>query len=217
MESLLEFISSYVSYWPITVCLLLLLAGFNLPVSEDAVIILSAAMVHQDTSIMIPTYIALYIGIFGSDLISFSLGRLLSAGFLNFKFLTKKLTPKRIEWITKNLEEHGLMTYITCRFIPFGVRNVLFIGSGFVKLPYVKFIFFDSIAALISSSTLFFLVYFIGQAAKKGLEVLGVVLFAALIIAIIVFLIVRKKRKNAAKNSNSTDKSQTSQSAESDL
>lgn len=206
MEALLEFISSYVSYWPLAVFLLLLLAGLNLPISEDALIILSAAMVHQNPKLLLPTYVALYIGIFFSDVMVYTMGRLLSKGFLQFKFLKKKLTPEKLEWVSTNLEKHGLFTFITCRFIPFGVRNALFLCSGFVGLNPEKFLLFDSIAALISSSTLFFLVYFIGQAAKKGLEVIGIILFVALVIVLAILFIRRRNKKKAAlKNSDDSD------------
>lgn len=196
MNALVEFISSYVSYWPLAVFLLLILAGFNLPVSEDAVIILSATMVHQNTKLFLPTYLALYAGIFISDLMVYIMGRLFAKGFLQFKFLKKKLTPEKLEWVTNHLETHGFLTYITCRFIPFGVRNALFLSSGFVGLSVPKFILFDSIAALISSSTLFTLVYFLGKVAEDSLKTLGIILFVALLIAVIVFFIKRKNKKS---------------------
>ena len=199
MEALLEFISSYVSYWPLAVFLLLLLAGLNLPISEDALIILSAAMVHQNPKLLLPTYVALYIGIFFSDIMVYTMGRLLSKGFLQFQFLKKKLTPEKLEWVSTNLEKHGLFTFITCRFIPFGVRNALFICSGFVGLNPGKFLLFDSIAALISCSTLFFLVYFIGQAAKKGFEIIGIIFFVILVLGLILFFIKRKNKNNNIK------------------
>lgn len=196
MEAILEFISSFISYWPAAVFTLLILAGFNLPISEDALIILSAAMVHQNESLMLPTYIALYCGIFLSDLIVFTLGRLLSKGVLKLKFLQKKLTPERLQWVSSRLENHGFATFITCRFIPFGVRNALFLSSGFVGLKVSKFVLFDSVAALISSSTLFFLVYFLGQIAEKSLKLAGFILFGALVIGVIVYFIIKKKNKN---------------------
>lgn len=202
MEYIVEFISSYISYWPVAAFCVLILAGFNLPVSEDAVIILSATMVHQNKKLLIPTYLALYSGIFISDIIAFCIGRLLSKGFLQFKFLKKKLTPENMEWVSSHLENHGFKTFITCRFIPFGVRNMLFMGSGFVGLPFSKFVLFDCIAALISSSTLFILVYFIGNAAKEVLYAIGIILFVAVIIAAYKFFSNKKNKKKELQNQN---------------
>lgn len=200
MDAILSFITSYVPYWPIVCFFALLLAGFNLPISEDAMIILSATFVQADKKLLIPTYIALYAGIFLSDIESYYIGRLLSKGVLKFKFLQKKLTPKNIEWVSSHLDRHGFLTFIVCRFIPFGVRNMLFMGSGFVKLKVSSFLLFDSIAALISSSTLFCLIYFIGEAAKKNFKIVGIILFIILV-CILLFLIIRKLlKKRTQKN-----------------
>lgn len=196
MNSILEFIIQYSTYLPLAVFLVLLPAGFNLPISEDAIIILSATLVHQNKNILFPTYIGLYFGILISDIISYFLGKFIAKGFLQFKFLKKKLTPQRIEWISTRLSNHGFKTFVTCRFIPFGIRNILFMGSGFVGLPFLKFLCFDSIAALISSSSLFFLVYFIGNLGKNIFSALGIILFIILIITLTVLIIKRKKSKS---------------------
>ena len=196
MDQIIAFITSYVSYWPIVCFFALLLAGLNLPVSEDAMIILSATFVQADESLLIPTYIALYAGIVLSDIESYFIGKLLSKGVLKFKFLKKKLTPQRIERISSHLHKHGFLTFIVCRFIPFGVRNMLFMSSGFIGLKFSSFILFDSIAAVLSSGTLFALVYFIGEAAQKNFRLVGIILFVILIIVLAALIIrhIIKKR-----------------------
>lgn len=199
MDQILAFISSYISYWPLVCFIALLLAGFNFPISEDALIILSAAFVHADKKLLLPTYLALYFGIFLSDIESYFVGKLISKGVLKIKFLQKKLTPENIQWVSSHLDRHGLLTFIVCRFIPFGVRNILFMGSGFVGLKLTSFMLFDSIAAIISSGTLFLLVYFIGEMVQDGYRLFGIILFAILIIFILVlvirYIIKRKKDK----------------------
>ena len=208
MEQIIAFITSYVSYWPVVCFFALLLAGFNLPISEDAMIILSATFVQADKSLLIPTYLALYAGIFLSDIESYFMGKLLSKGVLKFKFLQKKLTPKNVEWVSSHLDKHGFLTFIVCRFIPFGVRNMLFMGSGFVGLKLTSFLLFDSIAAVISSATLFSLIYFIGEAAQKNFRLVGIILFIILV-AVILFLIIRHiiKKQKAKKIAQSDEAS----------
>ena len=74
---------------------------------------------------------------------------------------------------------------------------MLFMGSGFVGLKLTSFLLFDSIAAVISSATLFSLIYFIGEAAQKNFRLVGIILFIILV-AVILFLIIRhiiKKQK----------------------
>lgn len=87
------------------------------------------------------------------------------------------------------LERHGILTFIVCRFIPFGIRNTLFMSSGFFGLRARTFLLYDVIAAAISTNTLFFLVYYFGDAIKKPVKIAGIILFVMLISAIAVFVI----------------------------
>ena len=143
---------------------------------------------------------------FESDIESYFIGKLLSKGVLKFKFLKKKLTPQRIERISSHLHKHGFLTFIVCRFIPFGVRNMLFMSSGFIGLKFSSFILFDSIAAVLSSGTLFALVYFIGEAAQKNFRLVGIILFVILII-VLAALIIRHiiKKRNIKKQAEAKE------------
>ena len=201
MESIIAFFSSYFTYWPLVCFFALVLAGFNLPISEDVLIVMSALIAYEDKSQLIPNYIGLYVGIYVSDIICYWMGRLIGSGALKVKFIAKTLTPSRVEFLSKKLEKHGFLTFIVTRFIPFGMRNALFMTSGFTMLPFPKFLLFDAIAALISSMTLYSLVLLIGESAKEGFEVVGIILFILLWGFITVFIIKkvldRKKRKKA--------------------
>ena len=68
LNSLVNLFTAHIPYWPLVCFSLLILAGFNLPVSEDAVIVLSAGVTLSDSSLVIPTWISLYLGIFISDI-----------------------------------------------------------------------------------------------------------------------------------------------------
>ena len=199
MESILAFFSSYISYWPLVCFFALFLAGFNLPISEDVLIVMSALIAYEDRALLIPNYIALYAGIYVSDIICYWMGRLIGKGVLKLKFITKALTPSKMEFLSKKLEKHGFLTFIVTRFIPFGMRNALFMTSGFTMLPFPKFMLFDSIAAFLSSITLYSLVLFIGESAKEGFKIVGIVLFIIIWGAALVFIIKKvidhKKKK----------------------
>lgn len=213
MEAIISFISSYISYWPLVCFIALLLAGFNLPISEDVLIIMSAIISANDRSMLIPNYLGLYFGIYISDLISYWFGRIVGEGFTKIKFVAKKLTPARINKVSDQLEKHGFLTYVITRFIPFGVRNTLFMASGMIHVYFPKFMFFDAIAAFLSSSTLYWLVFLLGESAAKDYRIFGIILFCILIVAIIVAIVVynlKKKNKKPADTpaSENTDKTE---------
>lgn len=177
LDSMVNLFTAYVSYWPLACFIILVLAGCNVPVSEDALIIFSAGIAFTDRTLIIPNYLALIAGIYASDVISYFIGRLLSKGMRQIQFFRKKLTPKKIRLVSKTLDDYGFRTFIVCRFIPFGVRNTLFLCSGFVKLPIKSFILYDFIAGLISCTTLYSLVLFMGHKADIGYKIAGVILF----------------------------------------
>lgn len=194
MDFLLANLTAHISYWPLVAFLVLIPAGFNLPISEDAVIILSAAVAQADHKILLPTYAGLFAGIFLSDIICYYFGRVTSKGALKFRKIRGKLTKERLSIIKHELNKNGFKTFIICRFIPFGVRNLLFTSSGFVHLGIKKFVLFDSIAVLISSSTLYFLVFAVGESASVCFKVVGITLFVMLIAAM-AFIVIKKVRQ----------------------
>lgn len=189
MDSIIAFFMSYISYWPLVCFCALFLAGFNLPISEDVLIVMSALIAYEDPELLIPNYIALYAGIYVSDIICYWMGRLIGNGVLKIKFFKKALNPERVEYLSKKLEKHGFLTFIVTRFIPFGMRNALFMTCGFTMLPFPKFMLFDAIAALTSSLSLYSLVLLIGESAQEGFKIVGIILFVLLWGSIIFFVI----------------------------
>ena len=91
------------------------------------------------------------------------------------------------------MDKYGIFTFIVCRFIPFGVRNTLFLSSGFFSLRLRRFALYDTIAATISVSTLFFLTYYFGESIEKPIHAVKIALFVLLIstVIFIVFRIIR--------------------------
>ena len=41
-------------------------------------------------------------------------------------------------------KKYGALTLVIGRFIPFGVRNAIFLTSGISKMPFAKFFIFHS-------------------------------------------------------------------------
>jgi len=138
---------------------------------------------------LIPLYIAIYVGVVIGDHISYWIGYNLGHKIKKFKWFAKRLSDKKISIIQKYLNKYGIFTYIVCRFIPFGIRNTLFMSSGFSRMNYKLFTIYDLIAATINTSTLYFLVYFLGRSAEKPFKVAGIVLFILLFITLITIIL----------------------------
>ena len=198
------FLSGYIHYFPFAALICLLLAGFNIPISEDLIIITGALLSQDSPSILIFNLIAIYIGVIASDFLTYWIGTKLRKGRSKSNFFSALIPEKAMEKMKNNLDKYGIFTFIVCRFIPFGVRNTLFLTSGFSNLRLRVFALYDIIAAMISINTLFFLAYFLGDSVRKPIKIAGIVLFVLLlsgVVMLIIRIVVLWKRKKAESSS----------------
>ena len=159
METVFEFVSQNISLAPYIICGLLLLAGFNIPISEDGMLFISAYLASRHPEYTYQLFAGVYAGAYLSDLICYGLGRYFGKHIWRIKFLAKMVTQERVERISSFYDKYGFWTLLFGRFIPFGVRNGLFLTAGIGKMNPFKFAFSDWIAATISCSV-FFTIYF---------------------------------------------------------
>lgn len=184
MNQVWAFLNQHVTYAPLIAFILLVLAGLNLPLSEDLIVITSAFLARANEESKYYFYMAVLAGVIISDHIAYWIGNRIGHG-LNKKYFHKKfLTPAKLERVHYYIKKYGIFSFIICRFIPFGVRNTLFITSGIMRIKYGLFTLFDGIAAIISVSTLFFLFFRLGSAMERPFRILGIVLFILLLIAL---------------------------------
>lgn len=164
METIANFAcqNAHSSHW--IFFLLLLLAGINVPISEDVILIIGGAV----ASICIPNetlflFCWIYAGCIISAWEAYWIGRYFGPKIYNVKWLKRIVTPQRIVKLHEYYEKFGILTFIVGRFIPGGVRNALFMTAGLGKMPFSVFVLRDSIACLISASTLYYLGFLFGQ------------------------------------------------------
>lgn len=207
MESFIHFIcaNAHDAHWIIFG--LLLLAGLNVPISED--LLLLTGGIISSTCFTDPSHFAtfyLYFWIFLGCWISaweaYWVGRLLGPKLYHIKWFSRVITRKRIDQLHHYYEKFGILTFIVGRFIPGGVRNALFMTSGLGKMPFMTFLARDGLACLISSSTLFYLGHLFGENHetlmryfKKYELFVGSLAIIAIISIISIYLFNRKKKE----------------------
>jgi len=198
-------VCQYVEYYPIVAFIALMLAGLSVPISEDLIIITGALICQGKPSMLVPIFAAIFAGVVISDYFPYLLGKYIRKGTIKSNFITRFFSPKKIVRIHRYLEKYGIFTFIVGRFIPFGVRNTLFMTSGLFGLRLRRFALYDTTAATISVSTLFFLAYHFGEAVEKPFQAVGIVLFVLLLsfLTFVVINIIRKiLRKKEAQSPN---------------
>ena len=164
MESILSTICTYApeAHWILFI--LLLLAGLNIPLSEDLIIItagvLSATCIPEHTGKL---YVWLYMGALLSAWEAYWIGRVLGPKLYTIRWFARFITPARIDKLHGYIDRFGIFAFIVGRFFPGGIRNGLFMSCGLGGMPFKTFILRDSFACLISTSLLFFLGLLFGE------------------------------------------------------
>lgn len=190
----------HLSHWIIFSALIL--AGCNLPISEDLMLItggfLASVVVPENKYLL---WAAVFVGAYLSDWIAYWTGRLLGPKLLTYKWFSKVLKQERLDRMHRFYEKWGLLAFIVGRFIPFGLRNCLFISAGMGHMSFPKFLWIDGIASLISTTSLFLLSYSLGRHYEKALDYLQtfdftiVIIIGVAISAIGALFWYKKKRK----------------------
>jgi len=198
MEDLLLQIQNLATSAPWILFPIMLLGGLNLPVSEDGMLFVAGVVAASKPEMIWPLFFAVYLGAFGADLICYSLGRFLGPKFFKIKFFASMVPPEKLAKISGFYEKYGVWTLIFGRFIPFGVRNGLFLTAGLSKMNAFKFALSDLVAATISCGLYFTLYYKYGESIIASIKQFNLVIFALAIMMAISFYIKKRKDKSKA-------------------
>ena len=181
---------------------LIMLAGLNIPVSEDLVIIISASIAATAQPHNAPyIFTGCFLGAYLSDMVAYSIGRygINKIVFSSIMIRTKIVNRKKVEDTIKAIQEYfgryGGKTLFFARFVPFGVRNITFMTCGLIKMKLPKFMAIDLCAATCTSIILFFLGYTFGNNYEMILSYILKYKFIifSICILVIILLILRKK------------------------
>ena len=184
MEQILEMAQRNIHNAPYIIFGLLLLAGLNIPVSEDGMLFISGYLASHYPEQLTPLFIGVYLGAYFSDLICYWLGRLLGPKLFEIPFFAKMVSKEKIDKIHAYYEHYGIITLIIGRFIPFGVRNALFLTAGLGKMNFLKFALADLLACTISTSVFFTLYYHFGRSVIEYIKDANIIIFAIVAVAI---------------------------------
>ncbi len=201
METLIQFLFEHAQYAHWIVFGALLLAGFNIPISEDLMIIFSAVLAA--TVIPENTYklfTAVFLGCYVSDCICYGIGRHFGPKLWKISWFAKAFKREKIDQIHAYYKKYGFLTLLIGRFIPFGVRNGLFLTAGLGKMPFKKFLLSDGIACICSNTTLFTIAYTLGrnyEVLLANLKIINIFLFSAFTVAVIAFFWYKRRKKTA--------------------
>lgn len=202
MEILLQWLSLHAEIAHFIIFGLLMLAGFSLPISEDVMLVISGVL----ASSVIPDhtthlFIAVFAGCYLSDWIAYWLGRTFGERLYRIKWLPFSVTAERVKKVESFYKKYGFLTLFVGRFIPFGVRNAVFMIAGVSKMHFGKFIIGDGIACLLFSLLVFSLSYSFGKNYETLCQFMhqsNIVIFSLFAVSVLIFAATLWRKKRAA-------------------
>lgn len=181
-----------------------LLAGLNIPIPIDLLMIISAVLAAAIIPAHLPhLFFAIYLGCIFSAWIAYWLGRLVGPKISTWPFFSKLLSPQRLSKMQNFYTRNGFLTLLIGRFIPFGVRNCLYLSSGMSRMPFTKFALYDFIACSVWSLTCFFAYYNLGKnidALYDQVKVINLLIFLLFGVTVIAVIWYKKKKRADSKD-----------------
>jgi membrane protein DedA with SNARE-associated domain len=180
MDVLLNLVHDY-GY--VGIIIFLVLTGCGLPLPEEVALI--AAGVLSAPGQPLNPWISLLcclIGCLVGDSIMYFIGRKIGRRVMNSKTpWGKYLTPEREKLLEYMIHEHGVKVLFVARFLV-GIRSPVYLTTGILKFPFVRFILADLLCASVVILLFFGLSYYFGEAvgqwirnAEYGLTVVVVI------------------------------------------
>lgn len=176
-----------------------ILAGVNLPISIDILLIFCVyAYATVSAKVGITLFISLMIGCIASSHLAYAIGRLLGPNLLKLRLFQWALPEKKLKKVESFYYKHGNWVYFAARFVPFGVRNVVFYSSGITKVPLWRFFLLDSLACLVWGTTFFTLFTSLSSNREvliSHLKWVNICLFVAFSVTVIGFICYKVKKR----------------------
>ena len=166
----------------------LLCCGLGIPLPEDVVLVTGGFLVFLGEARLDAMILTGLVGILLGDSILYFFGHHFGESLScrwPFRLL---LTPSKRKKVMEGFDKHGEKIVMIARFMP-GARAVTYFFAGSSGMSYFRFVFFDSLAALVSAPLFIFLGYHFGaridwviQAVRHGQWTVILVLAAAVLL-----------------------------------
>ena len=220
-NSVLDLLTS-VAYEPVMfygiIILIITLATFGLPISEEIVIVSAALVTYmgQHPELYPPspfaieeglipvqpitTAIVCFLAVFLSDLLVYMLGFIFREKILNYPLVQKTISQKKQDRIDKWILKYGHYVSGIFRFTP-GLRFIGYLSCGIVRIPIDKFILINGLVALLIVPSQVIIISIYGETIIENLKsifIIVITLFCLFIFSLVAPHIHRfiKKKKD---------------------
>jgi membrane protein DedA with SNARE-associated domain len=176
---------------------LMVLTGCGLPVPEEVFIIGAGILSAQGDLRPEIAFSACLLGALVGDAVMYAIGRRFGHNLIwvHPKF-AKFVGADREEYFERAIERHGFKVLMLARFMV-GVRGPVYLAAGVVRLPFLRFLLWDLIAATLVVAAFFSLSYSFGDDIARLLRDAEVLLTISVlaVVAVTAFMLLRQQRR----------------------
>jgi membrane protein DedA with SNARE-associated domain len=175
------------------IALILILGGLGLPIPEEAPILV-AAVLSRNGQLSWPLALGSCLsGVLLGDLVVYFLGFFYGEKVLSLPLTRRLLTRQRETQIKGYFHRHGFKILVSGRFVP-GFRTAAYLTAGILKLPPLKLLVTDLLAASLSTLFFFGLGYAFAYQIQQGIREVQQWILVGVAVAIVVWLLIRYYR-----------------------
>ena len=180
------------------IALILILGGLGLPIPEEAPIILAAVLTRNGKMSGPLALASCLIGVLLGDLVVYFLGFFYGEKVLSLPLTRRLLTRQREAQIKGYFHRHGFKILVSGRFVP-GFRTAAYLTAGILKLPTLKLLLTDLVAASLTTFLMFGLGYAFANQIQSGIREVQQWVTVALAVGVAIWLFLRydKARRRA--------------------
>jgi membrane protein DedA with SNARE-associated domain len=186
-------VSVLVQHFPyLGLFILLILGGIGLPFPEDATLILCGFLISTHMITPFPALSVVYSGILLADIFLYLIGRKYGRMIVTHQRFHKILSPERFSELEDKFNKKGISVILIGRHLV-GLRAQIFLVSGIMRMPVLKFIIADAVSSVFTIAVMVVAGYMGGnslQIIKKDItriEHIGIIVFIILLLFYLIF------------------------------
>jgi membrane protein DedA with SNARE-associated domain len=125
---------------------LLILGEIGFPFPEDATLILGGFLTAHEVIKPLPAFLVLYLGLLITDFSLYLVGKKYGRNIVEHKRFRKIISLSKLSKLEEKFRKWGGLVVFVGRHI-WGLRAQIFLVAGVMKMPAIKFLMADGIAA----------------------------------------------------------------------
>jgi membrane protein DedA with SNARE-associated domain len=179
---MLGLLSSYLGIF-----LFIVATGCGMPIPEEAAVVVAGVLSAQGHLVTGIAFAACLAGAIVGDSLVYAIGYHWGHGiFTSHPRFAKLLAAENEERFQQAIESHALKVMLFARFL-IGIRAPVYVMTGVVRMPYRKFLLYDTISAAVVVSVVFWLSYMFGDHVREWVRHAEIT--ATLIVVVVIAVI----------------------------